>query len=361
MITNFKLFEKYNFSKELIDYLDDNYIEEYFDDKYDIDIEEIAGMWPQILYNHVNDERFIDDWIRDEINNRSIDDYDENDFREYLDENWSEDIEKDIVKKWCDDNDIEQKIISDYDGVIKIKDDDESNRKVIIKTPNGEKVKYKIPEEHTILYNNGDKIRKGKVISKVEYDEDMYKDMDEDYIRELMDRYCDEEDFVETKVKDNYDNYDAQTLIEDIYGKLEGKQLYDILQWYIDEDAIKDEWKENEDWNYKKEFVADYISNDRELQLKILERSENEAIVELFQFLANEHSKNNIIADEYEYQKLYIEKYLEENGDTDDEDDKNEYWPEALKFLHKNFGLDPDIKEEYGDYTYLIDAEKYNL
>lgn len=360
MITNFKLFEGYNFSKELIDYLDDNYIEEYFDDKYDIDIEEIAEMWPQILYNHVNDERFIDDCIRDEINSRSFDDYDEDDFRRYLDENWSEDIEEDIVEKWCDDNDIEQEIISDYDGVIRIKDDDESNRKVILKTSNGKKVKYKIPEEHEILYNNGDKIKKGQVISKVEYNEDMYKDMDEDYIKSLMDRHCDEDEFVEAKVKENYDNYDAQTLIEEFYGKLEGKQLYDILQWYVDDDAVKQEWKENEDWTYKKELVADYISNDRELQLKILEGSENEAIVELLEFLANEHSKD-IIAYEYEYQKLYIEKYLEENGDPDDEDDKNEYIPKALKFLHKNFGLDPDIKEEYDDYTYFIDAEKYNL
>ena len=53
------------------------------------------------------------------------------------------------------------------------------------------------------------------------------------------------------------------------------------------------------------------------------------------------------IGNEYDFQKLYIEKK------------KN--IEKAVKNLYDKFGINPKIAEEYKDYMYVIDAEKYNL
>lgn len=302
MITKFKIFENLDEDKELIDYLDEDTIEKYFDDNYDIDIIELVDMCPSCLWNAVDDEKFIEDYKQDEIGNRSFYDYSKTKFKEYLESNWNDEIEDKIVEIWKENNYIDE-------------------------------------EEET------------------EYEENMYKQLSEDELKDVIEYCFSESDFVEEMVEDSCRNYyDAQSLIEDMYGPLEGEDLYRTIQWYIDDDDAKKEYKDNEDWYYKKEFVEGSISRDRSLQKEIFEEDEN-SVIQLANLFADENSSNNI-GDDYWFQKTYIEKCKEKNPEDEDE---HMIVPTAIKFLHDNFGLHPDIEDEHKDDTFLIGTEKYNL
>jgi hypothetical protein len=69
------------------------------------------------------------------------------------------------------------------------------------------------------------------------------------------------------------------------------------------------------------------------------------------------------IGKEYDFQKAYLETLFNKDKDlySEDEDPKNDIYSKALKELNDKFGLNDKIKEQYNEYTYLIDTEKYNL
>lgn len=302
MITKFKIFENLNEDKELIDYLDDDIIENYFKENYDIDISELADMCPQCLWDTIDDERFIEDFKNDEIDNRTFDDFSKDEFKEYLENNWNEEIEDEIIKVWKENNYIDEE-------------------------------------------------------EELEYNEDMYKKLTEDELKNIIETCFSESDFVEEMIEDRYKRYySAQELLEEIYGDLSGTELYNVISWYVDEDDAKKEWIDNEDWHYKKEFVEGNISYDQTLQ-KTIFQNDNDSVIKLTNLLAEENADNSI-GDDYWFQKKYIEKCKEKNPEDEDE---HMIVPTAIKFLHDNFNLHPDIEDEHKDDTFLINTEKYNL
>ena len=137
---------------------------------------------------------------------------------------------------------------------------------------------------------------------------------------------------------------------------MDGKELYDMLSWYLDDDKIIKEYNDNTEFDSKKEFVQDEIYNSIELQREILKNNKKTVLKLAELFIDN--SSNSNIADEYEFQKLYIKQYLKEKKG---EDKKGALIATALKNLNDEFGLDDSIKTEYSKWTWLIDADKYNM
>ena len=97
-----KLYEKWNqkLAEELVNDLSQSTIEEYYDEHYGHDVEEIVGLYPSIVWDHIDDKRFVQDYI-DNISNQSIEDLkDESDFRNFITDNWSEKKEDKILQIW---------------------------------------------------------------------------------------------------------------------------------------------------------------------------------------------------------------------------------------------------------------------
>ena len=314
MITRFKIFERqsYEIYGELVDNFDDDFIEEYYDKNlaYD-DIEEILGLWPNIIWNHVDDDAFVQSWIEDEISNLSIEDFSDYDYKDYLEFNWNDEIENEAFKVWKENHEDEN-------------DDD----------------KYS------------------------EYSGFMIDDLSEDELKEIIKNIDEENEFVEKVVNDRYDREDAQGIIKGIYGNVEGmsgEELYNILSDYIDDDDIIKDYKDNEDFDYKKDTIGNNIIFDKDLQEKLLEISKKNIIALVELFVEEGYNKeDNIITDEpYKMQKLYIKKYSKKN--------KHDHLAKAkaLKTLDENFELDEDIKKEFHEDLLLMNAidsaDKFNI
>jgi hypothetical protein len=304
-------------------------------------------MWPDGAWQFVDDEDFIRDWTEDMKNNYGYDDFSEDDFRTYIDDNWSENVEDEVIDIYSEKNGVKKSIKAKEDGIIKVKEKETYpyNFKVKIKTKDGKVKKYKIPEEHEVIFEDGEKIGKGAKISILKYDDTCF----------------DEYDFVEEMIDKRYEDYSAQEIVEEIYGQSPGgRELYQMISYYLDEDEFKEHYKDNEDFYYKKEFVESYIDTDINLQKEILDKNKN-AVIELAELFV-ENSSNSNIADEYDFQKLYIEKFVEQEKDEDsDEKDMALLKAKAIKFLYDNFELEYNIEDEYEDYMWLVSSDKYNL
>ena len=184
----------------------------------------------------------------------------------------------------------------------------------------------------------------------------MFEELDEDELRQIIEDENEAEDFVEEEIKRRYEGEDARGIIESMYGKIDGKELYKMVQYYIDDDDIEKEYKENEDYESKEDLVKDCIYKEIDFQRTILKANKSNVLKLAELFVLSESEEN--IADEYKFQKLYIREYIKENID---EDTKANLKAIALKYLHDNFGLDANIEEEYSKYTWLILASKYNI
>jgi hypothetical protein len=332
-------------------------------------VEEIISIWPELIWNHIDDDKYVQDWIDIDINTQSISDLsDEDDFRNFLEDDWSDEREEKVVKIWkgkqFDDKRYNDKVTK-TEGVVSISLIKVSNDQTIKVTSfDGKFRKYRIPEEHVILVEEGQYVKKGDDLSTLAYEEYMFKDLDEDELKSMIEDLGEEEEYVEWVVKRRYEGMDAKDLIEDMYGdvtKMKSEDLYNIVQWYIDDEAIEKYYKDNEDFENKKEFVKYEIKNKIDLQKEILEKNKSN-VLKLAQ-LYEEESCDEDMSNEYNFQKLYIEEYVKDNIDEDDfeKDEKNHLIATALKYLNDNFDLDKNIEEEYDAWRWMIDASNYNL
>jgi hypothetical protein len=317
MITKFKIFESSS-QYELIDYVDENEINEFFDDNYYIDPEEAIYIWPKLIWDTIDDKKFVKDYFNDFISSYTLSDIDDDQLREFIKNHLT-------YKK-------EEKIRKLY------------------------------------LYNN-----EGEDI----YDEDDYENMldefDDDDLKSVALEDNDEYDIIKYTYQDPHEDYKAIDMISDFYGldpyfynkkqnrwnntyDEDFKRIKRIVWNYLDNDKIVELYKASEDDEYKKEYVKEFIFKSPNLQRNIL-KNNKEAILDLFELLVEEDGGPNI-GDEYDFQKAFIEKYEKENPDEEDED---MLIPTALKKLNDEFGLNKKIRKEYKDYTILIDLDKYNL
>lgn len=361
-----KIYESYSQSlaEELVDELSQDTIEAYFDDNKensDYDIEEIIGWWPQLVWRFIDDDKYIEDFIKDEVQNLALEDFDDDDeFREFIEDNMTTDKENKIIQLYKD-NQYDDKLLNDkvskIDGIVSISPAKKTDDKIIrITSTEGKVKKYRIPENHEILVNEGDTIRNGTTLSTLKYDDEMLSELNTQELKEVIEEDNESGEFVESIIKQKYDREDAESVITSLYGKLEGEELYNIVKWYIDDDKIIEDYRDNEDFDTKKTFVTDHIEKDTDLQRKILEK--NKANVLKLAELFTQSTSNENISDEYEFQKLYIKEYVKENkGD----DKKGTLKAKALKFIFDYLELDPQIEEEYKKYMWMILADKYNI
>jgi len=302
MIVKFKLFEnsqQESLEDKLEEQLGEEFIEEYYDDNLaEEDVKEIIIMWPSIVWDNIDDDDYVKDFIQDEIDSLTIDDYSDSELKEYIENNLTDSKEKSIIK----------------------------------------------------IYNKKNKK------TESEYDDDMLEDLTEKQLKKVISKDNEEDDFVRYTVEERYSNETAQDIIESLFGRnIEGTELYKIVSQYINEDDIITQFNDNTDYSRKKEEVLGRLGRlyERDIQEKLLEIDEDNILL-LAEYLEETGNK----FDDYDLQKKYIKKYVENNSENNSESNLRAI---ALKFLHDSFKLDPDVKEEYVDDLWLINIEKYNL
>ena len=240
MIRVFKLFEKwtkeqYNLEKELVKFLDESVVEEYYEENSGFDIEEVVSLWPDLVWNNIDDDKYVEDFIQNEIDNLSIEDLssDEDDYRKFLENNWTDSKEEKTVKIYKDkqyEDEYEDRI-SGIDGKVSLVLNKQTNE-YEIKITNGNEIddeEYTIPESHNIYVSNGDFVKKDTVLSSLKYEEYMFEELDEDELRQIIEDENEAEDFVEEEIKRRYEGEDARGIIESMYGKIDGKELYKMV------------------------------------------------------------------------------------------------------------------------------------
>lgn len=296
-----KYFEsKENDAKNLIKKLDSDYVDKYFKENYELNFKEIVT-WVDI-WQFVDSDRFVEDWINERVSGGKIkyDIDDEDNYRKYIEENLLNDedvqqyLEKKRIKKGLEEN-------STYSEIL-----EELNKKQL------EKI--------------------------------------------IVDIANNEEECLRDYFENIYGDNSAYDILSELYSESDLKENgYKYVENYVDDDEIKDWFYDNEDYDYKCEWISEQIENDLDLQKKILEEDPKNSI-ELFDII-DEDRKN--ICGEYDFQKAYmdttIENYTDEDGIYEDGVAKE------LKKLYDKFGLDSDIEEEYEEYSFYVKAEKFNI
>lgn len=303
MIKYFKFFENYNerrISSQLVEQFDDDFIEEWFKENHMMDAEEIIDLWPSTIFRFIDDDRYVIDFIDNEISSLSIEDFSEYDYKQYIsNELMTDKLEKKIIK----------------------------------------------------LYNKNASKTVGLPI-ETEYSEDHLELLTEKQLRKIIENENKEDEFVEYIIRDRYEDEDAKGIIENIYGRVEGmrgSELWNIFSNYVDGDELVKDWLDETD---KQSSVEDDISNSKTLQQKLLEIDKSNALLLAELFLSYKYDTN--ISNKYKFQKEYIEEFSNKN---EGEDSK----AIALKFLHDNFGLSNKIEKEYSSDMWMVSTQKYNI
>lgn len=310
---------------DLIDYVDDNLIEKVYDENCYVDDDELAYICPSCVTNNFDFDKFKKDFIYDMISGSSFDNYDDYDFKEYIEENLTDEKKNKIIELYNENNDEENK----------------------------------------------------------EFDDDYLSDLDSEQLKEVIEEDDDEYDFVKYIVERMYGNYSGEEIFEEFYGMSDdiidrqnkksysynkpdyesfGEYLWIEYNHYINRIGMLEDWKNSEDFTYKKELVMDYIENNIELQRNILTNDEDQ-VLNLADLFLEIGSKDNI-SEEYNFQKLYIEKFIE-NEVIDDNDEIVQLKTNAITFLNDNFGLnkklEKELRKENQSYFIKIDSQGFNL
>lgn len=375
MITNFNKFrlnENSSHAEELIEYLSDDIIEEYYKENLAYsDIDDILNIISiDTLFNHFDDNAFIESWIDGEKDSMEKDDFSDYEFKEYLKQvTLEDDIEQKVIDFYKENNDTED-IKSEVDGVVSSIVKTKDGRVVKIKTESGDIDNYNVEnDEYIIIVKKGQTVNDDDVLARidVDYDDDLLDELDNDQLWEIIEEH-DEDDFKDKTIRKKYEGQSAEDILSEFgylelpdshsyYGRSQksyhsiAEMVYDKWGEYIDDNGIIDEYNDGDDLDYKKEEVQNYIYNEPYLQRNILSEETVLRLAELFE----EESGNNI-GDEYDFQKLYIEQYAKEN-----EDDDNRY-ADAILYLAKNFNLNDQISKEYPNHLWKKEGEQeWNL
>jgi len=345
MIKNFKTFRlltESSTSENLIDQIDDDFIEKYYDEHYDISLSEVIEMSSHDdIMDYFNEDKYKKDWIEEFSRDYSFSEFDTDDLKLY-------------IKKKLDDKK-ENKIIEIYNRNNYDEDDEDSEK-------------------------------------ETEYNSYMLDNLDKDELQEVIEDRGEEDNCAEWIIDGWYSGQNGKDIFDEMcgwaikngkYGEYEygsfkeisSSKLYKRVSNYIDDTKLKQNWKDGEDFDHKKETVKGDIWDSPILQRYLIKEDPDnaEALTELW-------SKNNgkNIGNEYNFQKAYINKYLKDNMDEKEENDDEEYKTiddeeedeeykttlieDSLGYLHKKFGVNDKIADEYEPYMWKITAQyKYNL
>jgi len=377
----FKLFESADSSKyELVnEFLDNDYISNYYDEHYltnynESDIIDIITNDPNIISGVFDSDKYVEDTIKNEINNSSMDDFDDQEFKDYIENHLTIEMENKIIEYYCENNDSEKIIKTEYDGIVSIIENDDI-RKIVI-TEGDSTEEYEIPNNFFILVEDGDEISYDTIIAKsndVEYDSDMIDDLDSDQLKYVIQEYTDEVDFFDEMIRDRYEGrYFTELLVEiycvdnlsELIKDMTPKKFYQNFSSYIDDDKLVKNYKKFENDDTKSDWIKYQIANSIEIQHYLMDNfndSDNLTLL-LFEIFEDKDEHNDDISDEYEFQKRYIKEYVKENGyDDSTEEEKGDLIADALKKLNSNFILDSEIKKEFKQYMFIVDTNKFNM
>jgi len=323
MITKFKIFENYD-KGDLIDYVDFHLIEEIFDEEYSMDEDEIAYICSSCVVDNFDFDKFKEDFIYDMRYDRTYEDYDDYEYKEFIKNHLTDEKEEKIIEFYNDNN---------YD------EDDEDSEKV------------------------------------TEFDIDYLDDLDNSQLIEVIEVDNDDDDFIKYIVNQQYGDYSGEEVFDEFYGMSEesierqnknsysfnipkyetfGHYLWKEYPQYVDKQEMVNDWKNGEDDTYKKEFVQEYIHNSPEIQKNIIANNPD-SVFDLFDLFESENGDN--ISETYEFQKLYIEKFEEDNP----EDLEDEIIANAIKNINDSFELNKKIRKEYKDHLIFVDIENFNI
>lgn len=369
MIKKFKIFERYNSSieDELIDELDSSKVEEYYDDNYNIDVSELISMSStRTLLDAFDDEKFKDDFISDYKNNYELSELSDYDLKSYIENHMTTKKENKILELYNSNNyDEDKDINSEIDGTISFEKSKKDKVIIVVTSKTGEVKKYKVPRNNKVIVENGEYVTEDELLSTEKeqfYEDYMLDELSEDDLKDVIEDSDEEYECVEETIDGWYSGETGEDIIESMYGRIdrmEPSELYKYIENYIDDDKLIENWKEGEDYEYKKEFVKEYIEREPDLQRNILGNSPS-MVLKLAELFEGSTSSNNI-GDEYNFQKAYIEQYAIENADEDDPEDIKDKKEDAVLYLDDEYGLDDDIRKEYEDYMLKVTMKKYNL
>jgi len=346
MIKNFKAFKlltESSIESDLIDQFDSNYIEEYYKKHHKVGIEGVIEMssHQNIMY-FFDSDKYKEDWVKDYIDSYEFEEFDDYDLKSY-------------IKKKIDD-DKKNKILEIYNNNNYDEDDEESEK-------------------------------------DTEYNEYMLDELDKYELREVIEDSNEEYECTVWIIENWYSGQDGKDIFDEFNGlsekdgsygnykygsfvSIDSSKLYKMISNYIDDDKLKKDYIDNEDYSYKKEIVEGDIAYSKVLQRYLIKNDPDNvtALIDLW----NENNGKNI-GDEYDFQKAYINKYLKDGIEEDeDEEDEEKYKTiddeesdkenkttlieNALEFLHDNFEVNDKIADEYEPYMWKIIAQyKYNL
>lgn len=370
MITKFKIFEGYSSSiaEELADQLDSSFVEEWYDKHYEMDVSEIISMSSaRNILNAFDENEYKEDFMREYISGYEFSEIQDSDLKSYIENHMDSDKETKILELYNDTNsDEDNDIKSEIDGIVSFTKTKTGKITIIVTSIEGKVKKYKVPEDNKIVVEDGESVEEDKLLStekEIDYEDYMLDDLDEDQLREVVEDSNEEEECVEETINGWYEDRSGEELLEEFYGdleKMEGPELYKIISNYVDDDELLDNWKEGEDYEYKKEQVQEQIYRLPDIQRDLIEKNPDNALA--LAELWESEGDNDTIGDEHDFQKGYIEKYVKDNIDEgDDEEYIADTKADALFYLHEHFGLDDDIREEYKNYLWKVDQDKFNL
>ena len=329
MIQKFRLFEMLTGHEESLIYqLSEDDVDYFYNKNFKMDADEIISNWPDDIWDFIDDKRYLEDTIYDMTTSYEIEDFDESEYKMY--------IEKKL------DDDKKKEILSIYNSSYYDEDDDDIEK-------------------------------------ESEYNDHMLEALDSDQLKEVIENVNEESEFIEYIMNNRYDGYTAKDFIEEYYGYSSFNDIYkkneysykinpyDIvkkilseLDRYIDKRGLEKKYIENIEYESKTSDLENSIEYDIELQEKLLS-IDNKNVIYLDKIF--KHSSDDNIGNSYIFQKTFIEerikKYKNKNKRTDTK--IKDKIAEILKYLNDEYGIDKDIKKEYKDYIWLVDASAYNI
>lgn len=154
-------------------------------------------------------------------------------------------------------------------------------------------------------------------------------------------------DFIKKYYEEEWEDKDVEEILMELHGKNaieNNEELYNYLFPYLNEESMIEDYKNSIQFEDKYEYLAYRICSDMDLQQKLIEM-DSDNVFALFDIM------ENTTGEEYAFQKLYLDKIKEEDGNI----------AMAIKDIDERYGLNPKIEEEYKEYLYIINAEKYNI
>ena len=288
--------------------VDDNVVEEYFEQHYKVDEEEYiySGVY---LINFINETEFMDSVIYDEANYMDVSEYSDEDlFYEY--------IEKSLKEKHTDEETIDEYIIDEIDEGLD-KDLDINDKLEIFNL---------------------------------------------EQLQQFVVDYLDKYDFVNFAAHKKYDDMSVQEYLSEIYRE---ENYYNALQYYINYEELDKDIINDSDYDTKLELYYDALIEDDRLQ-NDLYNYDNKNIIYLFDIIPD----GSFFGEDPNYQLNYIVEYKKEHTtiyDTTQEQD--EEWEDILNIcltlIDKKFGLSDNIIKKYPKETRKLvtkkQANKFNL